>query len=319
MKLAIAQINCVLGDLAANSAKILQYAEQAKMFGAQLMLTPELSLCGYPPEDLLLRSGFYQACTVALNELAQKISGIAVLVGHPYEHHGQRYNAASLLRDGKVVTTYCKHELPNDAVFDEMRYFNRGSEPCMFELSGIKFGLNICEDVWKPEAAQRASTAGAQVLLVMNASPFAIAKQERRYSTVRERITETGMAVVYANMVGGQDELIFDGGSFAMDKQGKLTLQCTQLVEALACLEISADGQPGGGVVPLLSTEASVYQALCLGVRLHHQESFPRCVAGVVGRHRFRTHLGRCGRCARRRQGACGDDAFSLYGADQSG
>lgn len=284
MKLAIAQINCVLGDLSANSAKILQYAQQAKAQGAELMLTPELSLCGYPPEDLLLRAGFYQACSDALNALARQISGISVLVGHPYEHERKRYNAASLLRDGKIVMTYCKHDLPNYDVFDEERYFERGSEPCMFELGGIKFGLNICADVWEPAAAQRAKSAGAQILLVMNASPFAMGKQERRYDAVRDRIAETGMAVVYANMVGGQDELIFDGGSFAMNAQGDLTAQCVQLREDLACVLVDKDGQPGGDCVALLTKEAGVYQALCLGVKDYITKNrFPGVLLGLSG------------------------------------
>ena len=218
MKLAIAQINCVLGDLAGNVAKILQHTKQAKQQGAKLLLTPELGLCGYPPEDLLLRGGFYQAFAQALNDLAGKISGIAVIVGHPHELDGKHYNAASLLRDGVIAATYLKHELPNYSVFDEVRYFDQGSEPCVFEIEGIHFALNICADVWERETAQLAHVAGAQVLLVLNASPYAIDKQESRYQVIRERITETGMAVVYATMVGGKDELIFDGGSFELGR-----------------------------------------------------------------------------------------------------
>ena len=225
MKLAIAQINCVLGDLAGNAAKILQHAEQAKQQGAQLLLTPELGLCGYPPEDLLLRDGFYRACAQALAELAGKVSGIAVVVGHPHERDGKRYNAASLLRDGKIAATYLKHELPNYSVFDEERYFDHGSEPCVFEMEGIRFALNICADIWEADTARQARNAGAQVLLVLNASPYAMRKQEARYGAIRERIAETGLAVVYANLVGGQDELVFDGGSFAMDRHGNLTAQ----------------------------------------------------------------------------------------------
>src|SRR3989338_1882060 len=177
MKLAIAQINCVLGDLTGNTAKILQHAEQARQQGAQLLITPVLSLCGYPPEDLLLR-------------------------------------------DGRVSLTYLKNLLPNYSVFDEKRYFDRGSEPCVFEIENIRFALNICADIWEPDTARQASDAGAQVLLVLNASPYAMRKQESRHRAIRERIAETGMAVIYANMVGGQDELIFDGGSFAMDRHG---------------------------------------------------------------------------------------------------
>jgi NAD+ synthase (glutamine-hydrolysing) len=284
MKLAIAQMNCVLGDLAENSAKILQYVEQARAQGVELLVTPELSLCGYSPEDLLLRPGFYHECTSALQALAIKVQGISVLVGHPYEYEGKRYNAASLLCDGKIVMTYCKHDLPNYAVFDEERYFDRGSEPCMFELSGVKFALNICADVWEPEAARRASTTGAQVLLVMNASPFAMAKQERRYSTVRDRIAETGMAVVYVNLVGGQDELIFDGASFAMDSAGNVTHQAAQFVEALSVLEIDSEGRVEGNKTRMLTTEASAYQALCLGVKDYiGKNRFPGVLLGLSG------------------------------------
>ncbi len=266
MKLAIAQIDCVLGDLAENSAKILRYADQARQLGAQLLLTPELSLCGYPPEDLLLRKGFFKSCAEALSQLAQKISGISVIVGHPHELDGKRYNAASLLQDGHVVMTYCKHFLPNYAVFDEERYFARGVTPCVFELGGISFGINICADVWEPEAALLARNAGAQVLLVLNASPYAMQKKESRYQTLRQRIAETELSVVYANMVGGQDELVFDGGSFAMDRAGSITAQSRVFAEELSCLEISADAQPSGDVAVLPELEESIYQALCLGL-----------------------------------------------------
>ena len=284
MKLAIAQINSLLGDLAGNAAKILQYAEQARQQGTQLLLTPELGLCGYPPEDLLLRDGFYRACAQALSDLAEKISGIAVVVGHPHELNGKRYNAASLLRDGKIAATYLKYELPNYAVFDEERYFDHGNDPCVFELEGIRFALNICADIWKYEAAQRAHKAGAQVLLVLNASPYATRKQESRYNVIRERIAETGMAVVYANLVGGQDELVFDGGSFAMDRHGALTAQGAHFEEDLLLLEMQDGLRPVGEKVTPLSEEAGVYRALCLGVRDYITKNrFPGVLLGMSG------------------------------------
>ncbi|MDO8262392.1 MAG: NAD+ synthase [Gallionella sp.] len=284
MKLAIAQINCTVGDLAGNAAKIIDYAERARMQGAQLLLTPELSLCGYPPEDLLLRDGFYQACAQALHDLAGKISGIAVVVGHPHEQDGKRYNAASLLKDGVIAATYLKHFLPNYAVFDEKRYFDHGTEPCVFAVQGIRFALSICADIWQPDAARRAFNAGAQVLLVLNASPYAIRKQEARYQVIRERIAETGMAVVYANTVGGQDELIFDGGSFAMDRHGSLTAQGKHFEEALLMLEIQHDLRPTGGRSAALSEEAAVYRALCLGVRDYiGKNRFPGVLLGLSG------------------------------------
>lgn len=284
MKLAVAQINCTVGDLVGNAAKILACAEQAKLQGAQLLLTPELSLCGYPPEDLLLRDGFYRACAQALAELAGKISGIAVVVGHPHERDGKRYNAASLLQDGVIAATYLKHELPNYSVFDEERYFDHGTEPCVFEIAGIRFALNICADVWEPETARQARNAGAQVLLVLNASPYAMRKQGSRYRAIRERIAETGMSVIYANTVGGQDELIFDGGSFAMDRHGSLTAQCKHFEDTLLMLEIQGDLRPVGEKVAALSEEAGVYRALCLGVRDYiGKNRFPGILLGLSG------------------------------------
>ncbi len=284
MKLAIAQINCVLGGLTENAAKILDYAERARQAGAQLLLTPELSLCGYPPEDLLLRDGFYQACNHALHDLAKRISGLGVIVGHPHELNGKYYNAASLLRDGQVVMTYLKHSLPNYAVFDEERYFVCGSEPCVFETGGIRFGLNICADVWQPDAARMARDAGAQVLLVLNASPYALQKHSSRYAVLRKRIAETGLSMVYANMVGGQDELVFDGGSFAMNSEGALTAQAVVFAEELTFLEISADGQPEGKIAELPDLEAGIYQALCLGLKDYvGKNGFPGILLGLSG------------------------------------
>lgn len=284
MKLAIAQINCVVGDLAGNAAKILQHAEQARQQGAQLLLTPELGLCGYPPEDLLLRDGFNRACEQTLADLAQKLSGIAVVVGHPHERGGKRYNAASLLRDGVIAATYHKHLLPNYSVFDEERYFDHGSGPCVFEVEGVRFALNICQDIREPGTAQRARDAGAQVLLVSNASPYALGKHDARYQVIRERIAETGLAVVYANMVGGQDELIFDGGSLAMDRHGMVTAQGAHFEEALLMLELQDDLRPVGEMVAPLSEEAEVYRALCLGVRDYiGKNRFPGVLLGLSG------------------------------------
>jgi NAD+ synthase (glutamine-hydrolysing) len=284
MKLAIAQTNCVLGDLAGNAAKILNYAEQARIQGAQLLLTPELSLCGYPPEDLLLRNGFYHACALALEDLARRISGVAVVVGHPHEQGGKRYNAASLLQNGKISKTYLKHELPNYSVFDEERYFCHGTEPCIFDMAGVSFAINICADIWEPDAAESARNAGAQVLLVLNASPYAIGKQASRYQAIRERIAETGMSVLYANMVGGQDELIFDGGSFAMDKSGMLTAQGAHYDETLMLLEMQQDLRPVGNLAKTSGEEAGIYRALCLGVRDYIAKNrFPGVLLGLSG------------------------------------
>ena len=284
MKIAIAQINCTLGDLAGNATKILAYAERARQQGAALLLTPELSLCGYPPEDLLLRDGFYKACDVALNNLAQQVKGIAVVVGHPQELEGKRFNAASVLMDGRVIATYHKRELPNYSVFDEERYFTRGVAPCVFELEGVKFALNICADIWQEHAAQRALNAGAQILLVLNASPYHLDKQQSRYEAIRDRTGETRLPVVYANMVGGQDELVFDGASFAMSSDGHLTHQFASFEEALGLLEIQDGKLLDGEKVPDLIQEDSIYRALCLGVQDYiGKNHFPGVLLGLSG------------------------------------
>jgi len=284
MKIAIAQINCTVGDLAGNAAKIADYAQRAKEQGAEILLTPELSLCGYPPEDLLLRDGFYRACDDALFGLARQVSGITLIVGHPHQIGERYFNAASILRDGRIVATYHKHALPNHSVFDEERYFTHGSEACLLEMDGVKFGINICADVWHEQAAIRAKEAGAQMLLVLNASPYHFNKQATRYDTIRERIGDTGLAVVYANMVGGQDELLFDGGSFVMDETGKLTHQFAAFDEVLGFVEVK-DGKLVPGVLANVEKdEASIYRALCLGVRDYIQKNrFPGVLLGLSG------------------------------------
>ena len=284
MKIAIAQINCIVGDLAGNAAKIAEYAQRAKAQGAAVLLTPELSLCGYPPEDLLLRDGFYHACDAALRDLAQHAQGIILIVGHPHKVGKSCYNAASILRDGKIVATYHKHALPNHSVFDEERYFAHGKEPCLLELDGIKFGINICADVWHEHAAIRAKEAGAEVLLVLNASPYHFNKQATRYETIRDRIGDTGLAVVYANLVGGQDELVFDGASFVMDNTGELTHQFPGFDEVLGFVEFQ-DGKLVPGIRESVEKEeASIYRALCLGVRDYIQKNkFPGVLLGLSG------------------------------------
>ena len=197
MKVAIAQINCIVGDLEGNAAKILDIAKLAKEQGASVLLTPELALSGYSPEDLLLRPGFYDSCDQQLNALALQAQGITLVVGHPHWVGDNRYNAASVLQGGKIIATYHKYCLPNHSVFDEVRYFSPGHEACVFEVDGVKFGINICADIWKEVAAFLARKAGAQVLLVLNASPYHMEKQASRYQAIRDRIAETGMPVVY--------------------------------------------------------------------------------------------------------------------------
>ena len=284
MKIAIAQLNFTVGDLAGNARMILDAALRARAEGAELLITPELALTGYPPEDLLLRDDFLHASATALTDLARQAEGIAMLVGHPHAANDRRYNAASLCRGGKVEATYLKHILPNHSVFDEVRYFTPGSEPLVFELGGIRFGVSICADVWEPAPAQLSKQKGAQVLLALNASPYHLDKQLTRYETLRERIKQTGMPVIYANLVGGQDELVFDGASFAMDDKGCVTNQLPAFEQILGFIELQ-DTQPvPGEIVPDPGLEASVYKALCLGVHDYiGKNGFPGVVLGLSG------------------------------------
>jgi NAD+ synthetase len=283
LKIAIAQINCMVGDVAGNARRILAAAEAAVTQGADLLLTPELALCGYPPEDLLLRPDFYRACDRELSALAAHLT-LPVVVGHPEMHEGARYNAASLLRDGRIDCTYRKHRLPTYEVFDEGRYFRSGTAPGVFEIKGVHCGLNICADVWEAPPAAVARDAGAEVLLVLNASPFHMGKQLSRHAILRHRVEENGIPAVYCNMVGGQDELVFDGASFVLDAEGRLTHQLPAFTEALALVEIKDGHILPGEPAPAQSSEAEVYAALVLGVRDYlGKNDFPGVIIGLSG------------------------------------
>ena len=284
LKIAIAQINCIVGDLSGNALKILHAAEKARAAGADLMLTPELSLVGYPPEDLLLRPDFYRSAARELELLAHQVRGIAVLVGHPEAAGGLCYNAASLLQGGKVAATYRKFRLPNYQVFDEERYFAAGDTPCVIEVKGVRLGITICEDVWVEGPAEAARAAGAEVLLALNASPYHMHKQAQRFEVLRERVRGIGIPAVYANMVGGQDELVFDGSSFALNRQGERVLQSAAFVEALDMVDF-VDGDLRAEVIaPAASLESDVYQALVLGVRDYlGKNGFPGALLGLSG------------------------------------
>ena len=284
MRVAIAQINCTVGDLAGNAARIAEYARRAQQSGATLLLTPELALTGYPPEDLLLRDDFYRACDLALAKLAQELPDMTVVVGHPARVGDEHFNAASVLQDGRVTATYFKHKLPNYSVFDEVRYFVPGDQPLVFEHHGMRLGVLICADVWESGPASKAREAGAQLLLALNASPYHLDKQMTRYEVLRERVSETGLPVVYANLVGGQDELVFDGASFVLNAHGALVMQLPAFEEVLELVDFDGAAPLPGRVEPDLGQEASVYRALCLGVRDYiGKNGFPGALLGLSG------------------------------------
>jgi len=283
--IAAAQINCTVGDLPGNTARILEFTERARAAGADLVLTPELSLCGYPPEDLLLREGFLADCRRSLERLAPRVRGTALVVGFPEQAaDGRRYNAAALIRDGRIAAIARKHDLPNYEVFDEMRYFAAGTEPCVFALKGVRFGLTICEDVWTPKAPAMAKAAGAQVILSINASPYHKRKQAGRHRVFREWIRDTGLPMVYVNLVGGQDELVFDGASCVLDGRGEVVRQAPYFDEALEFFEFNGARPVAGAIAPELPLEAEVYRALCLGTRDYLQKNgFPGALLGLSG------------------------------------
>lgn len=284
MKIALAQINATVGDIAGNAARIIDAATKAKLARAGILLTPELALSGYPPEDLLFRDDFYQQIDHALERLLAFSHGITLVVGHPAKQDKHRYNAASVLRDGAIIATYHKQSLPNHTVFDEVRYFTPGTAACVFEQDGIRFGVNICADVWHCEAPQCAAGANADILLVLNASPYHIAKQEERYAAVRERIQETDLAMLYCNLVGGQDELVFDGGSFSMDANGRLTNQFPCFIEGVYYVELDGLSPLKSEICPMPTMEASVYQALVLGLQDYVRKNrFPGVLLGLSG------------------------------------
>ncbi|ENO90085.1 NAD+ synthase [Thauera linaloolentis] len=281
---AVAQLNLTVGDLAGNADRIIDAVAQARAAGADLLLTPELALSGYPPEDLLLRPDFYRACARETRRIADAADELCVVLGHPAEEGRARFNTASVLRDGQVVAVYHKNLLPNYEVFDEERYFEAGVAPCVFELKGLRFGVNICADVWEPAPAAAARAAGAQVLLSLNASPYHMNKHAQRTQVLRDRVRETALPVLYCNMVGGQDELVFDGASFALDADGRLGYGAPSFEERIDILHF--DGARWSSEVKATPRclEAEVYEALKTGVRDYlGKNGFPGAIIGLSG------------------------------------
>ncbi len=286
---ALAQLDLVVGDVFGNTERIIEYAERARDdLGADLVVFPELALSGYPPEDLLFHSGFRSRVVASLMKIREQARGIAVLIGFPEYTDDTIYNAAAVFRDGEELACYRKKLLPNYSVFDEERYFRSGKDAAVFRLKDIRLGINICEDVWGREPAAAARAAGAEVLIAINGSPYDRHSQVNREEVVRERVRETGITALYLNMVGGQDELVFDGGSFAMDQDGEVRYRAKAYEECMDVVRLKAT--PKGvepvatEVAPLLSEEASVYGALVKGTRDYvHKNGFPGVILGLSG------------------------------------
>lgn len=289
LKIALAQIDLVVGDVVGNAARITDYAVRARdEMQADLVVFPELSVCGYPPEDLLFHAGLRHRTELAVAEIRESVRGIAVLIGFPEYVKDTIYNSCAVFSDGKLLCGYRKHLLPNYRVFDEERYFTAGREPAVFRLNGVGIGVTICEDVWQPGPIAASRTAGAECVIAINGSPFEVDTQSRREEIVRARVAEAGIPVLYLNMVGGQDELVFDGGSFVMGADGEICLRAPAFDEGLHEVILTA-GADGVGTEPAaisahLSTEESVYRALLTGTRDYvGKHGFPGVVLGLSG------------------------------------
>ncbi|WP_071872911.1 NAD+ synthase [Atopomonas hussainii] len=288
LRIVMAQLNLHVGDVHGNLARLIAAAQQARdEQRADVIVFPELALSGYPPEDLLLRSSMQRRIERALHELAQAVSGIYMVVGYPWVDGELRYNAAAVLADGQILASYYKQKLPNYQVFDEKRYFSAGSEPCVLEIKGVPVALTICEDIWFAEPMAQAKAAGAQLMLSLNASPFHLDKQSEREAMLAERAREGGMPIVYVNQVGGQDELVFDGGSLLMSTEGDVLQRCPAFVAGLFPVDLRVVEQVTalpGKCAELPALEASVYQALVTGVRDYVEKNrFKGVVLGLSG------------------------------------
>ena len=285
LHIVLAQLNLLVGDIAGNVAKMCAAVDKARgELQAHAIVFPELAITGYPPEDLLLRPDFIAAAEQGLKELCRAAKGVDIIVGHPAPRDGKLYNAASVLRDGKVVATYAKHCLPNYGVFDEKRYFTAGSGTCVVPIQGVPVAITICEDVWEGWPVDAAVKAGARLVINLNASPFHLNKGRERFDVVTQVARRNHIAILYANLVGGQDELVFDGDSFAVNAEGELTHRARAFEEELCLVEIGGGNPVAGHMAPVLSEEASVYGALVLGVRDYIEKNkFRGAVLGLSG------------------------------------
>ena len=288
LRLLLAQLNLFVGDVDGNAGRVLEAAHAAADAQAELVLLPELTLSGYPPEDLLFHSGFRRRVDSALARLCAEAGAADLVVGYPEYEGALIYNAAGLIRGGRMYANYRKMVLPNYKVFDEKRYFVPGRAPTLVDVGGARVALLICEDIWERAPVAEAPAAGAEALLVINASPYNLHKQREREQVARERVAEAGLPLVYLNLVGGQDELVFDGNSFVLAADGVLTQRLPAWQELHAVVELKRDAgrlRPvPGEVAAELSEEASVYEALVLGVRDYvRKHRFPGVVIGLSG------------------------------------
>jgi NAD+ synthase (glutamine-hydrolysing) len=290
LHILMAQINTFVGDFEGNTAKVIQaieHAEQSKE--SAVVVFPELTLSGYPPEDLLLRPSIAVRVKQSLDTILAQMTGSAyAVIGYPRMVNGTLYNVAGVLHRGEIIAEYRKQKLPNYQVFDEKRYFGTGDQPCVIEVAGIRLGLSICEDIWEQEPTIQAAAAGAQLLININSSPYHRGKRNERWELVASRARRSALPIVYVNQVGGQDELVFDGGSFAVAADGAVVAAAPNFEEGLYWLQVDfGSGAPvisGLPVFPPLDEVEATWRALVLGVRDYVDKNrFRGVVLGLSG------------------------------------
>ena len=292
LRIAMAQLDMLVGDITKNTQSVIDAANQARDHeGADVVVFPELTLTGYPPEDLLLRASLDPRIESALAKILAEVRDIYVVVGYPRRIDGELFNCAGVIYQGQLLVEYAKQKLPNFLVFDDKRYFSEGREAGLVDIKGVKVGLSICEDIWHPEPIAQAKAAGAELILNLNASPYHIEKMGEREALLHQRATEVTLPIVYVNYMGAQDELVYEGGSFVVNAKGEKIMQAPWFEAGLYCIDmIVDDSQPNkvepvaGAIAPALGVEASVYQAMVLGLRDYITKNrFKGIVLGLSG------------------------------------
>ncbi|MDP1573470.1 MAG: NAD+ synthase [Coxiellaceae bacterium] len=288
MKIVLAQMNMHVGAIQKNTDKIIALIKKTEVEkSADLLVFPELALSGYPPEDLLLRPDFYKQCDDALKKIQAEIKEIAVIIGYPEKIEGKHYNAAAVIQHQKIIAHYQKQILPNYTVFDEKRYFTEGNSPCIFEFQGFKIGLLICEDIWHSAPIKQAKDHAAEFIVTINASPYHHEQAEKRLLTLQQRTHETALPILYCNCVGGQDEIVFDGGSMAMNSSGELVAQAPFYKENMLIISIEKNATiiPSNHNIPeKLSDDAKTYETIKLGVKDYlAKNAFKGALIGLSG------------------------------------
>lgn len=287
LRIAMGQLNFLVGDVEGNCAKIIQQANEAKStLQADLLVVSELALTGYPPEDLLLRPDLHRLVKTHLSRLAASVTDIDLLVGYPAQVDDKIYNAAAYIQQGKVIENYFKRHLPNYGVFDEKRYFTPGNATTVVDCKGIKLGVVICEDLWRQQPYEETVAAGADLVLSINASPFDFDKANQREKIMSQHIAQHHVPIIYVHGVGGQDELVFDGGSLCMDANGTITHQAQHYEETLLPIDVDLASKKihPGYIAPKQTIEEKIYQALCLGLKDYiYKNGFTGALLGLSG------------------------------------